>query len=408
MLDAIRQTLDQALNDRGAANRVADRIRQVDPSWYPQRSVVTFFGPSNLSGVWRNDPLTGRAFALVLGEATQLDAVADPADRLVRLQALLEKSPTAVATRFIRERIFEVAEQAGDTGALIADGDVLRQLDPTDAALPARMALALAKTGASRQALRYAEVAAGLTAGWHPIDRPPNTDADLFAERCPESTQRRIFNRQRALALEAKGQILCQLGECAQAESMLRESVSLDRSDRNLARLAEVLRKLDRPMEADGIAAEAEAEFAVSVRRQLINEPAEGFQLKTIHGQTITLEALKGKAVLISFWATYCGPCRVEMPRFAELYRRAAPRGLEILGVTLENPTERQRIDDFVQKHGLPFPILYADGLDQRYRVIGLPTVVAIDRHGKVRYRAEGFHDETMRALEVVVAELLK
>jgi peroxiredoxin len=78
------------------------------------------------------------------------------------------------------------------------------------------------------------------------------------------------------------------------------------------------------------------------------------------------------------------------MPDLVDLYKRASARGLEILAITTETPAERPKIDAFIKTFGLPFPVLYADGLDKQYGVNGLPTTIGIDRAGHVRYRSEG------------------
>ena len=375
VLNAVRQTYGSVPNDQVAAEIESPPAFEGSiRCGIPSGIVKLLFAPANLSGVGRFDPLTGRSFELVLGRVRSLDDVTDPAERLVQLQEALKRSPTAVATRFIRERIFAAAEEAHNTKALVADGAILLRVDPGDAAVPARMALALAAdTPGSREALRYAEAARKLTAEWHPIDRPANTDAELFAERFPESRQRGIFNRQRAIALDAHGLILCQLGDCTRAEPLLRESVSLDRSERNLSHLADALTKLNRTDEASTVAHEAAVEFAASVRRKFISEPATDFRLQAINGETITLQSLKGKMVILSFWATWCVPCKSEMPKLADFYRRVSGRGLEILAVTPETPNERRQIDDFVQKYRLPFPVLYANGLDGSIVSMAIP-----------------------------------
>jgi peroxiredoxin len=410
VLDAVRITYAQVLEDNDAAKLMEKRLVQIDSEWYPQRGRVTFFGPSNLSGVSRNDAVSGRSFALVLGPVREADTIPEAPLRLGRLRELLAQTQNPVAERFIRELIFEAAEAAGDIDALIEDGQVLRRLDPDDAAVPSRMALALSTTGDRlREALTYADAAMALTAEQRPIKRPANTDAELFAQRCNPETQKRIFTAQRALALEARGHTLCVLGDCSTAEPLLREAVSLHRTERNLSAHAEALRKLGRGPEATAVAREAADEFAASVRKQMINVPAKDFRLQTLQGRTITLESLRGKAVIMSFWATWCLPCREEMPKLAQLYRQNASRGLEVLGVTTEEPSERSKIEAFVKKYDMTFPVLYADGVDSRYGVNGLPSVTVIGPDGAVRYRSTGFFgDQTIRALEIVVNELLK
>jgi len=173
--------------------------------------------------------------------------------------------------------------------------------------------------------------------------------------------------------------------------------------------IATVLRGLNGAAEAETLDREAATEFREAVSHALVNEPARDFRLRTIEGATKTLASLKGKAILIVFWATWCGPCRAEMPGLVDLYRRSSGRGLEILAVTTETRSDRQKIEDFIDANHLPFPVLYADGLDKLYRLRGLPGTVGIDRTGRVRYREIGFAgSSTMHALDLVVDELLR
>jgi hypothetical protein len=102
--------------------------------------------------------------------------------------------------------------------------------------------------------------------------------------------------------------------------------VSLKRTERNLSFHADALRKLGRLSESEAVAREAADEFAATVRKELINEPAIDFRLQTLQGRSVTLESLRGQAVIITFWATWCVPCREEMPRLEQLYLRR-PRG---------------------------------------------------------------------------------
>lgn len=112
---------------------------------------------------------------------------------------------------------------------------------------------------------------------------------------------------------------------------------------------------------------------------------APDFTLATLGGETVTLSDLQGQAVLINFWATWCPPCRAELPAIQAAYERYADQGLVVLAVDMaESP---QTVAAFAQRFGLSFPIpLDRDGqVANQYRVRAIPTSFFVDREGVVR-----------------------
>jgi len=115
-----------------------------------------------------------------------------------------------------------------------------------------------------------------------------------------------------------------------------------------------------------------------------------GFALTTIEGQTIDSSRLRGHVVLINFWATWCGPCKEEMPALKRLKESFAGSRFELLAITTDQQVEGIRT--FVRALGLDFPVLLDDRKDvsAAFGVRGLPTTVLIDRQGRLVGRAVG------------------
>src|SRR5262245_27852736 len=85
---------------------------------------------------------------------------------------------------------------------------------------------------------------------------------------------------------------------------------------------------------------------------------APDFELKTLAGRKVKLSDFRGKVVVLNFWATYCGPCRVEMPWLVDLYKQYRSRGLEVVGVSMDDEGAQKQVADFVREIGVPYPIL--------------------------------------------------
>lgn len=110
------------------------------------------------------------------------------------------------------------------------------------------------------------------------------------------------------------------------------------------------------------------------------------FKLRDVAGHEIALSRFRGKVLLINFWATWCAPCRVEIPEFSALYRKYRERGLVILGVSVDDPVPR--LASFVARLGVTYPVLVGaqrhDFLDAYGPPAGFPTSLLISRQGKV------------------------
>lgn len=120
-------------------------------------------------------------------------------------------------------------------------------------------------------------------------------------------------------------------------------------------------------------------------------EPAPDFTLKTSTGENLRLAEQRGKVVMINFWASWCAPCRQEMPILDELYQRYERAGFTLLGVNVEQDSgAAQR---FLEEVGVSFPILFdpTSEVSRTYQVSAMPTTVMVDRDGQVRYVNRGY-----------------
>ena len=118
---------------------------------------------------------------------------------------------------------------------------------------------------------------------------------------------------------------------------------------------------------------------------------APDFALKTAENKTIEMKKLAGKVVVINFWATWCRPCVVEMPGFSEMYDRYRGKGLEIIGVSLDQGGWA-RVKPFLERNSVSYPIVLGD--DNLYLAFGgedaIPTTVFVDRNGIIKERHVG------------------
>ncbi len=124
---------------------------------------------------------------------------------------------------------------------------------------------------------------------------------------------------------------------------------------------------------------------------------APDFQLQTIDGKNMKLSDFRGKAILLNFWATWCGPCKIEMPWFVELQKQYGPEGLQIVGVAMDD-SSTEDITKFVKEMGVNYPILLGkESVGQSYGGVGvLPTTFFIDRDGKFVAREFGLQSRSV------------
>lgn len=137
-------------------------------------------------------------------------------------------------------------------------------------------------------------------------------------------------------------------------------------------------------------------------------QEAPDFTLKSGAGPNVRLRELRGEVVLINFWASWCGPCREEMPMLDQLYRRYAKAGFTLLGVNIDDDTDAAR--SMARKLGVSFPILFdAEKRASRlYDVDTMPATLILDRRGQVRHVHRGYRPDYDEQYATEIKELLK
>ena len=123
----------------------------------------------------------------------------------------------------------------------------------------------------------------------------------------------------------------------------------------------------------------------------LTGQPAPDFALKSSSGDNLRLSEHRGDVVMVNFWATWCGPCRQEMPLLDELYSRYQRVGFSLLGVNIDDNSSKAM--NMISELGVSFPVLFDSRkeVSKLYDVDAMPVTVIIDREGTVRYVHQGY-----------------
>jgi thiol-disulfide isomerase/thioredoxin len=154
------------------------------------------------------------------------------------------------------------------------------------------------------------------------------------------------------------------------------------------------------------VAAALAGPFLFRRRGALVGKPAPDFTLEIVNqapGDRLHLAELRGKPVLLDFWATWCGPCQAETPVLERLSQRVRARGITVIGINTSD--EPGLAAAYARKRHVTYPIVYdaGDRVASSYQVSGLPTLVVVDARGDVTAVRTGFEDEA--ELDALLAE---
>lgn len=133
---------------------------------------------------------------------------------------------------------------------------------------------------------------------------------------------------------------------------------------------------------------------------------APGFTLKDLNGDDLSLSDYRGKVVFVNFWATWCPPCRAEIPSFIELVDQYGKDGFEVIGIGVD-PRDFSKVPGFVQQYNINYPVVYANGevVTAYGGIESIPTTFVVDRNGRIVEKIVGSRPKN--AFESIITGLL-
>lgn len=149
--------------------------------------------------------------------------------------------------------------------------------------------------------------------------------------------------------------------------------------------------------------------ITMQLQAATIEGPAPDFTLKSLSGENLKLSEMRGEVIMINFWASWCGPCRQEMPILEKIYQKYQPLGFTLLGVNVEEDINDAK--NYLKDVQVSFPILFdnTNKVSQLYEIIAMPSTILIDRDGNMRFLHQGYQpgveDEYVNYIKTLLRE---
>ncbi len=138
---------------------------------------------------------------------------------------------------------------------------------------------------------------------------------------------------------------------------------------------------------------------------------APAFSAKTTTGKTLNLKSLRGKVVLVDYWATWCGPCRMATPTLQALHKQFGPKGLAVVGMSVDDARSVAQVKPFMKSFGMTYTVTTSPDANSKaasaYKVDGIPSQYLIDKKGVVRWSQAGYSDGEKVMLSAMIKKLL-
>lgn len=155
----------------------------------------------------------------------------------------------------------------------------------------------------------------------------------------------------------------------------------------------------------DAARGRAQTQQKTKILAERLNQPASDFELETLTSGKVTLSSLKGKVVVVNFWATWCPPCREEMPKLQQVYE--AYQGKDVAFLIASVDQEQEKVKPYIDDNHYTFPVYYGRPAAEQYEVDSIPTTFIIDKSGTIQFKHIGYRPDIRDVLGWEIDALL-